>query len=91
MSLLAHVLGLDDASGAWYLWWSGACGQLSLVGAAFVVVRRHQCHTRWCVRLGHHPLDGTPYRMCRRHHPDLPTRAPTRSDVAAMTDRSDSL
>lgn len=87
MPWLAHVLGLDSASGPWYLWWSGVCGDLSLLGAAAVVIRRHQCHVRRCWRIGRHGIDG--YVVCRRHHPALPTRAPTAADVAALTEKRD--
>lgn len=73
MTWLAHVLGIDDVSGRWYAWWSGAgsdLGELAIVGALFATVRRHTCHVRRCWRLGRHPVAGTTYVVCRRHHPD---------------------
>ena len=84
MHWLAHVLGLDDASGRFYAFWSGFgsdLSELALVAALVAVVRKHTCHVRRCWRIGHHPLDGTPWTVCRRHHPDLPNKAPTREDL----------
>lgn len=75
---LAHILGLDDASGPFYLWWSGAGADLGLIGGAFVIVRKHQCHVRRCPRIGRHPVEGTTWTVCRRHHVD---DAPTAADI----------
>lgn len=78
---LAHVLGLDDASGRWYAWWSGAgsdLGELALTGGVLAVVRRHTCHVHRCWRVGRHPVAGTGHVVCRRHHPD---GAPTAADI----------
>jgi hypothetical protein len=33
-------------------------------------LRHHNCHETWCWRLGKHPIEGTPYVVCRKHHPD---------------------
>jgi hypothetical protein len=67
--LLLHVLGVDDASGRWYLWWSGAGADLGLFAAPFVLWRRHNCEVRRCPRLGRH-VTAAGHRVCRRHHPD---------------------
>lgn len=75
---IGHILGLDDASGPWYLFWSGICGDLSLFGAALVIVRKHNCHVKSCPRIGRHPVEGTTYVVCRHHHPD---EAPTAYDL----------
>lgn len=70
IDLLAHVLGIDDVSGRWYGFWSGIGGDLSILAAPVVLLRRHNCHARWCWRMGRHPVDGTSWTVCRRHHPD---------------------
>jgi hypothetical protein len=78
---LAHFLGLDNLSGSFYGWWSGAgsdLGEVTLVGAMLMMVRRHNCHVHGCWRVGRHPVAGTTYVVCRRHHPD---GAPTVQDV----------
>lgn len=66
---LQHLLGLDDAGGAWYLWWSGACGNLALIAGAWSMIRKYNCHQHSCWRVGRHPTTEG-YHLCRRHHPD---------------------
>lgn len=66
-----------DLSGKWYIFWSGVGANLTLLTGLGIVWRKIGCHTRHCWRLGHHPIAGTPYKVCRRHHPDVPNRGPT--------------
>lgn len=77
MSWLSHVLGLDYGNGPWYLWWSGAgsdLGELAIVGGLVTLVTKHNCHVKRCPRIGRHPVEGTAFMVCRRHHPeDSPT------------------
>jgi hypothetical protein len=49
----------------------------SLVASALILWRAHTCHRYWwCWRHGHYNLDGTPYKLCSKHHPDdVPTIA----------------
>lgn len=68
---LSHVLGLDDASGPYYLFHSGIEGNLALIVSAGVFIRHKNCHTPWCWRIGKHPVDGTPFTVCRKHHPEI--------------------
>lgn len=70
MHWLAHLLGLDNLSGAWYGFWSGIGGDTAIVTPGLILARRHNCHVRGCWRLGRHPVDGTTWTVCRRHHPD---------------------
>jgi len=49
---------------------SGPLADITLLGAAYVFVRRHNCHVKGCWRLGRHPVSGTTYIVCRKHHPD---------------------
>lgn len=72
---LLHVLGVDNVSGQWYGFWSGFAGDLSILAAPLVLMRKHNCHVRGCPRLGRHPVAGTTYAVCRRHHPDDHPRA----------------
>ena len=80
MTWLAHILGLDNASGMPYLAWSGAggdLGYLAVFGALVAHYKRHTCHVnspRFCWRPGTHPVEGTPFRACRKHHPAVPDR-----------------
>lgn len=84
MHALLHLLGVDDLTGAWYGFWSGIAGDLSILAAPLVLLRKHNCHVRGCPRLGRHQVDGTTWLVCRRHHPD---DHPTASAVAAAADR----
>ena len=69
--LIGHWLGLDNASGAPYLWWSGVGADLGMVGTAYALVRRLNCEIHGCPRLGRH-VTAVGHRLCRRHHPDGP-------------------
>ena len=75
---LAHILGLDNAAGGWYLFWSGFAGDLgylTIIGAGYAFLRRNNCHVHRCWRIGRLPVPGQPWHVCRRHHPGAP--APT--------------
>lgn len=83
MSWLVHVLGLDNLSGPWYGFWSGAgsdLGELAIVGGLIGLLRKHNCHVHGCPRIGRHKIAGTDWVVCRRHHPD---DAPSAADVAS--------
>ena len=73
IQFLLHTFGMDDGSGAWYLFWSGIVGDLALFGAIGVLYRKLNCHAKGCWRVGLHHVDGTPYITCRKHHPTVPT------------------
>jgi hypothetical protein len=44
---------------------------LSLLSLAVGACRKVNCHEPWCWRIGRHPVDGTPYIACHKHHPGL--------------------
>jgi hypothetical protein len=63
----------------YYNFWSGFgsdLGEATLISAVgvgvYAGVRKVNCHSKGCWRIGHHPLEGTPYILCRHHHPDVP-------------------
>lgn len=75
---LAYMTGSENTSGAPpnYNFWSGFgsdLGEVTIVGAMLAVFKKHNCHTRWCLRIGRHeftdPSTGVIYLLCRRHHP----------------------
>lgn len=67
---------LFNASGWFYEVTSGPI----VVLGVFTLWRKHNCHSPWCLRLGHHQLnDGTP--VCRKHHPDLPAHKRTLAEL----------
>lgn len=47
----------------------------SLITTSVLLWRKNTCHRYWwCWRHPHHPLEGTPYKLCAKHHPeDVPT------------------
>lgn len=67
---LEHVLGMDNGSSPYYLSLSGWMGLLGFVGIIWSTLRKHNCHVRWCPRIGRFPVEGTVFTVCRRHHPD---------------------
>lgn len=72
MHWLLHILGVDDVSGPYYGWWSGAgsdLGEYAILGGIIAAARKHNCHVHRCWRLGRHAVDGTPFITCRKHHP----------------------
>ena len=75
---LLHLLGVDNASGRWYLWWSGIGSDLAYVGIIWAFARHANCHQPRCWRIGHLPVEGTPWKTCRRHHPSPPQRGDIR-------------
>ena len=44
-------------------------------------VRKVNCHTKGCWRIGHHVLEGTPYILCRHHHPGVPTKGASHEHI----------
>lgn len=92
MNWLVHILGIDNMSGRWYGFWSGFgsdIGQITLVGALAAFYRRHTCHVdtpRYCWRWAAHPVAGTPYRACKKHHPQVPDKISAAHIAAAHDD-----
>jgi|HubBroStandDraft_1064217.scaffolds.fasta_scaffold1031605_1 hypothetical protein len=75
---------LGGQPGTMNLLWGGFLSCLSeftIIGGLAAIYRKHTCHERGCWRLGHHPVAGTPYVACRKHHPELPDKA-ARGDIA---------
>ncbi len=82
--------GTANESGIYYAFWSGFgadLGEATLITAVGVGVytgaRKVNCHTKGCWRIGHHPLDQTPYILCRHHHPDVPSGGATHEQILA--------
>ena len=69
-----HV-GATNEPGAYYGFWSGFgsdIGEIAIIGAVFAMYKKHNCHVAGCWRMARHPVEGTPYIVCRRHHPAVP-------------------
>jgi hypothetical protein len=70
---------------------SGPLADITLLGGAYAILRRHNCHANRCMRVGLHPVPGTSYIVCKKHHPHSP---PTAEQIqaehsAAMAARGD--
>jgi hypothetical protein len=86
--LALHTGTLHGGPDLYYNFWSGFgsdLGEATLISAVgigvFTGVRKVNCHTKGCWRIGHHPLDGTPFILCRHHHPAVPTRGASHEHI----------
>lgn len=69
---LAHWMGLLNAGGPIYSFWSGIgsdVGELTLVVGVISLLRHNNCEVKPCWRLGRHKT-AAGHKVCRRHHPD---------------------
>lgn len=69
---LLYITGVTDL--LWYNWWSGFWGGMSLFGMFVVAYRKLNCHVDGCRRIGVHRVAGTPFIVCRVHHPEVPDK-----------------
>lgn len=77
---LSQETGTSSGSSRAYQFWSGFganFGEFALLGGIIAVVRHHNCHVKGCWRMKSHPVEGTPFVVCKKHHPAIP------SDVTA--------
>lgn len=75
LTWLSTLFGMDNLSGPNYGFWSGIgsdIGEVTIIGGAVMLYRHHNCHVEGCLRLGKYPVEGTPYVVCKRHHPGMP-------------------
>ena len=54
-----------------------------MVGAILVAVRRVNCHDKGCWRVVTHPVEGTPYKACHKHHPVLSQHPRVTAEIMA--------
>jgi hypothetical protein len=87
---LAHICGIDNASGGWYLWWSGF-GGYTFVALAIIwtSVRKRTCHYRGCWRPGLHEVPDSDYIVCAKHFPGVPPSKPTLKELHNLFRASD--
>jgi hypothetical protein len=86
--LALHTGTLHGGPDLYYNFWSGFgsdLGEATLISAVgigvYTGVRKVNCHTKGCWRIGHHALEGTPYILCRRHHPGVPTKGASHKHI----------
>ncbi len=83
-----HTGTLHGGPDLYYNFWSGFgsdLGEATLISAVgigvYTGVRKVNCHTKGCWRIGHHALEGTPYILCRHHHPGVPTKGASHEHI----------
>ncbi|HEX4217199.1 MAG TPA: hypothetical protein VHZ02_02420 [Acidimicrobiales bacterium] len=83
-----HTGMLHGGPDLYYNFWSGFgsdLGEATLISAVgigvYTGVRKVNCHTKGCWRIGHHLLEGTPYILCRHHHPGVPTKGASHQHI----------
>lgn len=68
----------------WYNFWSGFgsdIAEFSILIGVIAFYRKHDCHVKGCWRFQHHAVEGTPYIVCRKHHPTIDRMPPTAEQV----------
>jgi hypothetical protein len=83
-----HTGTIHGGPDVYYNFWSGFgsdLGEATLISAVIVGVytgvRKVNCHTKGCWRIAHHCLEGTPYILCRHHHPDVPNHGASHDHI----------
>ena len=88
---LSQETGTSNSSSRAYGFWSGFgsdLGELALIGGVWMGLRKLNCHVKGCWRIGHHSLEGTPYVVCRKHHPDVPDKGASLHHIHDMHRRA---
>ena len=85
---LSQETGISNEASRAYAFWSGFGSCLGYASVAAVAWRHLKCHSRGCRRIGRHPVEGTPFKVCRRCHPTLSDQAPTRDEIHAALRRT---
>src|SRR5437868_11928394 len=87
---IAHFFGLGTSNNSFYDAWSGVASdvtELVIVGGIVAAIHHVNCHVKGCWRLGRHPVEGTPYKTCRKHHPKVPDEGVTAEHIAEVYHR----
>ncbi len=66
--MIAHFLGLDSATGPFYLFWSGAGGlAITFVSGLGLALRWFNCDERGCWRRGRYQVPDSVLVVCPSH------------------------
>lgn len=77
--------GTVNEPGPFYGFWSGFgsdIGELAIIGAVIGMYRKHNCHVKGCFRIAKHPVEGTSFCACKKHHPATPEGDITAQHIA---------
>jgi hypothetical protein len=67
---------------------SGPIADVTLLGGAYAIARKHNCHVKRCWRIGRAQVPGTHYIVCGKHHPHAkPTAEKVLADHTAAVER----
>ena len=69
-----HFTGMDNVAGRAYGFWSGFgsdLGEITLIGLVAGIIKHQNCHVKGCKSVFTHPVVGTPFKVCKRHHPAM--------------------
>lgn len=81
-SIYQHITGplypvldwpMNTGPNGGYNLWSGIAGQ-SMIGYFILKWRHLNCSSPWCPFIGRHPTADGLHHLCRKHHPDLPSK-----------------
>jgi hypothetical protein len=75
---ISQLTGTSSSSSRAYNFWSGFgsdIAEVAILGGIIQMYRRHNCHVYRCWRISHHPIPGSPYVCCKKHHPEVPSKA----------------
>lgn len=78
---LLHLTGSDNPQGAIYGFWSGFGSDLMEFAILGTIFHKFNCHAKGCWRIGLHHVEGTPYVVCRKHHPVVDGQKPTHHQI----------
>lgn len=88
---LQHALGMDTQTSHNYAAVSGVLpiivASLGFSGAIVGVWRHVNCHVEGCPRVGRYGVEGTPYKVCKPHHPTVPDTITAEHIAAAHGER----
>ena len=83
--------GIINESGPYYGFWSGFGSDITEFGifgaiaaGVYQLIKKYNCHSPGCWRIGNHPAAGGQFLLCYRHHPDYQGRKPTRELIERM-------
>jgi hypothetical protein len=70
-----------NPSGHWVIFWGGFGSCLGYVSVLLLGYRKLNCHSKRCFRIGLHHVADTPYIVCKKHHPHVPSHGATAEHI----------
>jgi hypothetical protein len=76
--------GIHNEAGPYYAFWSGigSClGYFAIFAVGVNLIRHQNCDVHHCLSFRSYPVDGTPFTVCKRHHPAMSEGPTTAEEV----------